>query len=52
MKRQRFYCFTSFAQNAEIHMSGKRRKFFPGLQFWAAAVRVGLLLLSFVSDRS
>ena len=25
MKRQRFYCFTSFAQNADIQMSGKRR---------------------------
>ena len=25
IKRQRLYCFMSFAQNAEIHMSGKRR---------------------------
>ena len=25
MKRHRFYCFISFAQNADIHMSGKRR---------------------------
>ena len=25
MKRQRFYRFTSFAQNADIQMSGKRR---------------------------
>ena len=25
MKRQRFYCFISFAQNSDIHMSGKRR---------------------------
>ena len=25
MKRQRFCCFISFAQNADIHMSGKRR---------------------------
>ena len=25
MKRQRFYCFISFAQNADIHTGGKRR---------------------------
>ena len=25
MKRHRFYCFISFAQDADIHMSGKRR---------------------------
>ena len=25
MKRQRFCCFISFARNADIHMSGKRR---------------------------
>ena len=25
MKRQRFYCFVSFAQNADIRMSGIRR---------------------------
>ena len=25
MKRQRIYCFISFAQNADIHVSGKRR---------------------------
>ena len=24
-KRQRFYCFVNFAQNADVHMSGKRR---------------------------
>ena len=28
MKRQRFYCFISFAQNADIHMSGKRAKLY------------------------
>ena len=25
MKRQRFYCFISFAENTDIHMNGKRR---------------------------
>ena len=26
MKRHRFYCFISFSQNADVQMSGKRRK--------------------------
>ena len=33
MKRQRFYCFISFAQNADIHLSGKRRNSTTG-QKW------------------